>query len=574
MNGRYSWEGIPAANNTTVLIPFWTHGNREWLEQTKQSFPVGTPILVVENDGEFSQAMNAGLDQITTDYVFFMGADDKVLPDTLDFLESAAWDVDVAYPSRLFYGPEMGTPTAATRAVPFCPNRLLMWNYIPGVSLARVSSVKKVGGFRHLPFQTHEDWDLWVRMMRAGARFKAVPEAQIRVRQHPNSKSSKVRDKHAPELLKEIYEGIVGEPPSNLQASFYYQNSLPTTYLRCLLPAKYLPAACYWDHPAMIDKEEGMEFPQHRGVAVWQFPGDVAKGLLIERMRQLRIPVLVEVDDNYIGGRDGFKTSWVETIADMSRDEPHSFEAHKRITRDLADGVIVTTETLAKTYRKINPHVYVCPNQVEPSDWQDPAEARRQVRDMIGVDQDAFVVGWFGSDYHVIDSPLVRRALEWAARQDGVEVVIMGCGGVGLNHQKEVLRGWEFPRRHIGWSNDLSVYHRSLSALDVGVAPIIGSPWAQNKSDVKALEYAMAGALPIVSDQPPYSTLTHNENCLKARDARAFYEQVRWAVQHQDEAKDLAARSREYVLRERTAAGNVWRYHEAFEDVKRRVGTD
>ena len=144
--------------------------------------------------------------------------------------------------------------------------------------------------------------------------------------------------------------------------------------------------------------------------------------------------------------------------------------------------------------------------------------------------------------------------------------------GVDQSRPGIVERNWEFPRKVIGWSNDLPVYFEAMSALDVGLAPIVGSYWARGKSDIKALEYAMAGALPIVSDQPPYELLTGGVNCLKAPDARSFYEQVRWAVQHRDEATDLASRCRDYVLRDRTAEGNAWRYLEAFEDVKKHVG--
>lgn len=564
------------ADNTTVVIPFGVNGNREWLRQAVQSLPqdildVGR-YLIVENDGEFAQAMNTGLEAAETDFVFFLGADDKLAPGALDLLEAAASDADVVYPSRLLYGPDMGSPKSEIRAQPFCPNRLLVWNYIPGTALVRRQAALDAGGFRELPFDTHEDYDLWVRMMRAGYRFKNCPEAVLRIRQHRGSKSSRARDDQDGVLHAEIYRTVVGEPP-RFPASFYYQNSFATTYLRCLLPARYLPAACF-EYPAVVNFEDGIGFPQHQGVGVFQFPGDAARGLVMQRMKDLGHPVLAEVDDNYLAGSHGFKTGWVKDIADMSKDEPHSFEAHRRIVTDIADGVIVTTEALAKAYRKANPNVYVCPNQVDPADWRDPVVSRAKVRELLGIDPDAFVVGWFGSAYHVLDQKLVRRALEWASRQDGVEVLLMGVwAGVDQSRPGVVERNWDFPRKQIGWSNDLPVYFEAMSALDVGLAPIVGSYWARGKSDVKALEYSMAGALPIVSDQPPYEMLTEGENCLKARDARGFFEQVRWAIQHRDEAKDLAARCREYVLRDRTAAGNVWRYLEAFEDVRKRVGT-
>ncbi len=197
-------------------------------------------------------------------------------------------------------------------------------------------------------------------------------------------------------------------------------------------------------------------------------------------------------------------------------------------------------------YRPLNPNVYVAPNQVDPADWPEPEKP----------DDGVFRIGWFASASHRDDERLIVRAMEWASKQPDVEIVLIGLGVTGG-------RPWyKFPFKHRVWSNDLSVYKKFLTELDVGLAPVVPTPWAVCRSDLKALEYAMAGALPIVSDVPPY------EGCeipgiIHCPDAKAFLRAVQWAVANKDEVRQLAREARDYVSAERSVEANIDRWREA-----------
>jgi glycosyltransferase involved in cell wall biosynthesis len=70
----------------------------------------------------------------------------------------------------------------------------------------------------------------------------------------------------------------------------------------------------------------------------------------------------------------------------------------------------------------------------------------------------------------------------------------------------------------------------------------------------------------VLSDVAPYDLFTDGENCLKAKDARGFYERIRHLVQNRDEVKQLAAAARKYVTEERLITQQIHKWEEAVAD--------
>ena len=178
----------------------------------------------------------------------------------------------MTYPSMVLTDQELPARSAYHPAYPFDKHRLYQWNYIPGIFLARTEMLRKVGGWRDL--EALEDWDLHVRMVRAGARYKPVPEATVLYRQSEGS-----RNKAGVGFNQDEWrQRIVGEPEP-VKATFYYQATPVTTYWRCQLPARHLPGRCLPDHAAVLEPEDVL-FPEHEGTAIFQFPGDKVKAFM------------------------------------------------------------------------------------------------------------------------------------------------------------------------------------------------------------------------------------------------------------------------------------------------------
>jgi hypothetical protein len=310
------------------------------------------------------------------------------------------------------------------------------------------------------------------------------------------------------------------------------------------MPARRLPGQVLaMKGSDLAENNDGdIVYPRQQGAAIWQFPGNATTGTIMAGMQDDGIRVLVEVDDSYLHLPDvALGAGWQAELDTDGSTDRFSLAAHEKLCR-FADGIIVATPDLADLYSQVNPNVYVCPNQVEPSDW---LASQKQ-------DDGVLRIGWGGSHSHLIDAPLVHKAFKWAAAQPNVEVWVFGIGDI-----------YEFTRgvKKVPWTDDQATYRANQSRCDVMVCPLIETEWSQYKSDLKALEAAMSGAWPIVSTASPYKPW--HDRTLTCTTAKDWQDAIRWAVRHRDEIPALAADARDYVLSERTIEKNIHLWLEA-----------
>lgn len=523
-----------------VLIP--VEKGKEWNRERATTLPLNTRYTIAEYDaGEWVDAVNEGVKRSPSETVFLSAPDVQVSldPDTLKYLDDLIWNADVTYGPLIHWAD--GKPRWMQGQEHFCPNRLYRENYIPGVACVRRDAFLEAGGL------TSGMWDLYVRMHENGAHIKYVAEAVSARDAQPTDPSP------APE-------------PKEVLATFYYQATPGTAYWRCLVPARHLPGQAVFNHPVRVQDDEGkLVLPQQEGAAIMQFTGDESHYLLTKHLQEKGTRVLIEVDDNYTRWfpehmkRAGWARNVSDTLKEVPRDPedaeagtvtvPHGYcvETHLETVK-LADGVICTTPYLAKQYEKYNDNVYVAGNHIDPADWPDVHKP----------DDGIFRIGWFASASHRDDERLIERALVWAGKQKDVEIVMAGVGSSGPG------RPWwnRFPYKHYAWSPDFAVYRTFISEFDVGLAPVVGTPWALCRSDLKVLEYGMSAAVSVVSDVPCYehTGMPHMQRCKTPKD---FLRAVQWACANRDEVREQGAECREWTLANRTIQANISQWHEA-----------
>lgn len=340
-----------------------------------------------------------------------------------------------------------------------------------------------------------------------------------------------------------------------MRATFYRQATEGTAYVRCELPARTLPGKVIGAGEFPVDfseDEHGVKasFPDQEGAAVWQFPGYAHDAILVAALQEDRFRVFVEVDDNYLEESDLVQGQWRSWTRGLSAQaELPSIDVHRRIA-GFADGVICSTEPLAVAYRRVNENVHVCQNMVDPRDWPELGQrAEGPVR-----------VGFAGGATHMRDMPLILPALR-AAQKEGCEIHLAGVFPKDLKSEAFVVPDeFDFPYVHHPWG-DLVSYRATLHQFDIGLAPLITTPWSRCKSDIKALEYLMAGALPIVSDSPPYRAW--RGKLPMASSGAEFQRHVRYFVEHPDEALDMVEEARDYMLDHRTVDTGIDQWREA-----------
>jgi hypothetical protein len=338
---------------------------------------------------------------------------------------------------------------------------------------------------------------------------------------------------------------VRGRPRTKPLATFYHQSTLATKYWRVTLPAMYLPGRVRAATEILVrhkGNNKPLTFPGLTGVGIAQFPGDNGSALFAVACEAKGKKFFVEVDDNYVDYGDELwmkRANWGEAI---KGDNPHSVQGHRWIVEHSA-GVIVTTRALEAVYSNLNDNVHVCRNSIHPGDWPKPAP-----RD------ETFRIGWYASNSHDRDSVLIAKAFSWASRQPNVEIVNIG-------HNP----GWGFDRRQIEWTSDLFKPREELRRLDVGVSPLVASPLAKYRSDLKALEYAMGGAMPFLQSSEPYWEWEDKEFARMATTPDDWMRQIKWAVANRDEVRVRAQQAREYVLAERTFRTEIERWRQAIE---------
>lgn len=336
---------------------------------------------------------------------------------------------------------------------------------------------------------------------------------------------------------------LVVNSASSLLATWWGQRRGGNWYWRCEVPARHLPGDVLTLQTHDLQMVDGqVTMPRQKGpAAVWQFPGNAARGILMRAQQVAGVKVVVEVDDNYLIQSPQVPNQSINWTKRIDKDGRHSHEAHARLAR-MADAVIVTTETLAESYRQVNGNVHVCRNSVDANDWDEPEKP----------DDGVFRIGYAASHSHWWDIADARRALSWASQQPGVEVVLYGLDP-----------GWGFDYRTVPWTKDLAEYRRSLQQLDVGLCPLREGPWADCKSDIKLMEYAMAGACAIVQEAPPYEEWVETNRALTACDPKDFLKHVRWLVQNQDAAAEIAARAKAKIMETRLIQHEIHKWRAA-----------
>lgn len=163
--------------SVTVVTP--SLPGREWtLYQACQSVwtqtqrPAAHSIWVDHERKGSAYSRNKAASAAVTEWIAPLDDDDELYPIHLEALLAHSADADIVYP----YCHVIGRDWSPNRE--FDADALRQGNYIPITTLIRRDLWEQAGGWRDSSQVAHgwEDWDLWLRALDMGARFKCVPQ--------------------------------------------------------------------------------------------------------------------------------------------------------------------------------------------------------------------------------------------------------------------------------------------------------------------------------------------------------------------------------------------------------------
>jgi glycosyltransferase involved in cell wall biosynthesis len=206
----------------TVVIPVWDRYVEfisDAVESVRRS-DADVPVVVVDNASSVSlpelegcevvrtparlsagAARNLGLEQVTTEYVVFLDADDMLLDGTIRYLhDQIAADAGLAVCSTLILDGATGErhrgPRRFVSTLARMPRILALadcaWSLVPiqGCAILRTAQVRASGGYADA--DAGEDWVLAVSLLWRGAAFISPRLGLLyRAPQHPRRRSAR-----------------------------------------------------------------------------------------------------------------------------------------------------------------------------------------------------------------------------------------------------------------------------------------------------------------------------------------------------------------------------------------------
>jgi len=150
-------------------------------------------VLVSAKDDGQSDALNRGFQHARGDILGYLNADDclasaSTISQVVRCFEEHRW-ADAIYGQRYYIG-EQGEFTLIYPYRPFSRERLYLTDYIPQEAAFWTRRIyDKAGGYVNTAFHFAMDYELWLRFLRVGANFLAVPDYWGLFRSYAGQKS-------------------------------------------------------------------------------------------------------------------------------------------------------------------------------------------------------------------------------------------------------------------------------------------------------------------------------------------------------------------------------------------------
>ncbi|NMP21347.1 glycosyltransferase family 2 protein [Sulfobacillus harzensis] len=207
-----------------------TDGTVEQINRMLSHADANVQLIQLRQNAGPSHARNVGISRSSGDWLFFVDSDDVVLGGTENYAAQLAQGLrthDVIYPEMIvrhgrtsigkrYYQDILNvSPEKILRDNPI--QHLLVSNYIGAFAFVSRDAIGDMRFNENL--RAYEDWDLWLRMMLNGARFKfePTPMGVYRVGREGSLstvilRSSRNRVRSNLQILSLNYERVVGQP--------------------------------------------------------------------------------------------------------------------------------------------------------------------------------------------------------------------------------------------------------------------------------------------------------------------------------------------------------------------------
>jgi len=301
-------------------------------------------------------------------------------------------------------------------------------------------------------------------------------------------------------------------------------------FYRCTVPSTALNNLGYDTY--IQDYTKDLDKIQSKVVVIQRPHINVVK--LIKTFQNRKSRVFIELDDDLLNLPPNHVsyTFWQLRLSSII----HSIK--------LADGITVTTHTLANIVKQYNQNVHILPNCIPQNLILSPNPSIKQ----------PLIVGYGGAETHYDDLRILQQPLETLVRQ--INIQLLFCGIKKLPFRFSNISQVQYTPNVIKYLNNL--------IFDIGLIPLIDNQFNQSKSDIKFLEYSARGIPSVVSNVSTYPTCIHETNGFRATTDEDWIRYIKLLIEDLDTRKRILNNAHTFALN-RTIERNIHLWIQAYQ---------
>ena len=283
------------------------------------------------------------------------------------------------------------------------------------------------------------------------------------------------------------------------------------------------------DNPKV--REQAYWLLQNCDVAVMQYyTQPLFLGMQLAFQDDYKKKILIEVDDELIDVPA--YNPWVKQGVKPGGMLENLFREQLRA----ADGIVVSTEYLKKTYEQYNENVYVIPNAIDFKMWDNPVRETKKIR-----------IGWSGGNGRDADLEIMKEVIP-VILEKYKNVEFMFFHGV-----PDYLKHFGNRVQHVErWFNIMD-YPKGLASLgfDIGLAPLQSNSFNMCKSNLKWLEMGALKIPTVASDVEPYRrSIINGKTGLLCDSARSWVEALSILIEKETLRKSMGKAAHNQIKKE------------------------
>lgn len=327
-------------------------------------------------------------------------------------------------------------------------------------------------------------------------------------------------------------------------------------YYRCLLPAMALgadwcglagePPKMGWVTGIARGESQMPPLPEYKAVIIQQ-PHGRGWMRIIHELQDAGVKVLYEIDDHLHSIRK-------RTDHDFSEEFSKKRLAEYEMCMAACDGLIASTEFIARRYKRYNKRAFVCENGLD---------VRRY--DLTLPERSTINIGWAGATGHTNSIiPWLQATAEVMRARDNT--CFVSIGQPFANGFRE-----QFGDRCVATPfAAIEQYPGAMTMMDIAIAPAGNSDFYKGKSDLRWLE-AGALSIPIIADPTVYPEIEHGVTGFHAETPAEVQKLLLELVDDDELRTTVGANARSYIREHRDI--NVMA-HEWLKVVEEVIGED